>query len=506
VDVEVTLRQSDDGGRYFFIRNNNTEKTYSAVAKTIDSQNAKSVQFEYDLAPFDSKVLYLPPNVADAQKGEWFPKLSQSKKRLDKIPSGIKLTEISYINDPIPSDWKSVEKGMSLLDLGIYDNRYVYYKASFSLTAADLTDDSGKFLRVTFPDLSAGSLTAGGNGLTDNITVLFNGNKLNSRTNGLPGDFELPKGSLKTGINEFLILYENSGYAKEFIYMEKEAGIVNAQILSSQIDEKLLQNWKFKQIDQRIEPDSLASQIDKNDSSRWDDIILSKIEPSFVKLNKRGIFCTSINMNPDDIAHGKTGLHISQLGDLAWVYLNGHKVGISNSRIVSRTFDLKDQLKSGLNKIIIIADNYDLYEDGGVGIVKLTYPEEWGTLFQKLEYSDVKSSVNQLKGWMPYNSSGSETNEKALLGWYKSDFELPKAKVENSIHWLVRISTQGNGIIYLNGHQIGRYWAKGMQEDFYLPECWLKRGAGQKNSIILQLKLSKDEPLIKSLEIAPYSE
>jgi hypothetical protein len=288
--------------------------------------------------------------------------------------------------------------------------------------------------------------------------------------------------------------------------MEKEAGIINARILSSQINENWLQNWKFKQIDKNTEPDNLAVQVDKNDCSIWETINLSKSEPTFVKFNQRGIFCTSININPDDIVQGKTALYISQLGDLAWVYVNGHKVGESNSRIISRTFDLKDQLKPGSNKIIIIADNYDLYEEGGVGTVKLTYPEEWGKPIQKLEYSDVKSSVDQLNGWLPYSSINNEANVKAMLGWYKSVFELPKETGGNSIHWLLRVVAQGNGSVYLNGHMIGRVWEKGMQKDFYLPECWLERGTGKKNNIVLQLKPNQEGGLIQSLEVLPYYE
>ena len=33
----------------------------------------------------------------------------------------------------------------------------------------------------------------------------------------------------------------------------------------------------------------------------------------------------------------------------------------------------------------------------------------------------------------------------------------------------------GKGQIYLNGHNIGRYWQIGPQEDYYLPEPWLER-------------------------------
>ena len=30
------------------------------------------------------------------------------------------------------------------------------------------------------------------------------------------------------------------------------------------------------------------------------------------------------------------------------------------------------------------------------------------------------------------------------------------------------------GQIFLNGHNVGRFWTVGPQEDYYLPSCWLK--------------------------------
>ena len=42
------------------------------------------------------------------------------------------------------------------------------------------------------------------------------------------------------------------------------------------------------------------------------------------------------------------------------------------------------------------------------------------------------------------------------------------------------MSKWGKGIVFVNGHNLGRYWNIGPQQTLYLPGCWLKKG---KNTI-----------------------
>jgi beta-galactosidase len=40
----------------------------------------------------------------------------------------------------------------------------------------------------------------------------------------------------------------------------------------------------------------------------------------------------------------------------------------------------------------------------------------------------------------------------------------------------------GKGIVFVNGHHLGRYWNVGPQQTLYLPGCWLRKG---KNSVVI---------------------
>jgi len=48
----------------------------------------------------------------------------------------------------------------------------------------------------------------------------------------------------------------------------------------------------------------------------------------------------------------------------------------------------------------------------------------------------------------------------------------------------------GKGIVFVNGHNIGRYWNVGPQQTLYLPGCWLKKG---KNTITVFEELNNEQ-------------
>jgi len=48
----------------------------------------------------------------------------------------------------------------------------------------------------------------------------------------------------------------------------------------------------------------------------------------------------------------------------------------------------------------------------------------------------------------------------------------------------------GKGIVFVNGHNLGRYWNAGPQQTLYLPGCWLKNG---KNTITVFEEINNDD-------------
>ncbi len=72
--------------------------------------------------------------------------------------------------------------------------------------------------------------------------------------------------------------------------------------------------------------------------------------------------------------------------------------------------------------------------------------------------------------------------------------------------WRALLDAAGDGQIYLNGQELGRYWEAGPQREFYLPECWLKFGAGQTNVLTLRLSPDRRGVALRAVEISPYAD
>ncbi|MDP6636789.1 MAG: beta-galactosidase, partial [Phycisphaerae bacterium] len=67
---------------------------------------------------------------------------------------------------------------------------------------------------------------------------------------------------------------------------------------------------------------------------------------------------------------------------------------------------------------------------------------------------------------------------KAMTGsgrpaWYASRFKYPASAAAAGKPMFVEIAGSRKGQLFLNGHNIGRFWTIGPQKYYYLPECWL---------------------------------
>jgi beta-galactosidase len=66
----------------------------------------------------------------------------------------------------------------------------------------------------------------------------------------------------------------------------------------------------------------------------------------------------------------------------------------------------------------------------------------------------------------------------------------------------------GKGVVWINGHNLGRYWAIGPQQTLYVPAEWLKKG--QNEVTVLELLKPQqttlaglDHPILSELQPRP---
>lgn len=79
-----------------------------------------------------------------------------------------------------------------------------------------------------------------------------------------------------------------------------------------------------------------------------------------------------------------------------------------------------------------------------------------------------------------------------MPAYYKATFKLSKTD-----DTFLDMSTWGKGMVWVNGHAMGRFWEIGPQQTLFMPGCWLKKGVNE--IIVLDLK-GPEKAMVKGLK------
>lgn len=175
---------------------------------------------------------------------------------------------------------------------------------------------------------------------------------------------------------------------------------------------------------------------------------------------------------------GPLSVHIVR--DRALIFVDGKRQGPALDRRVNR-FTTEVEIPTGKHALCLMVENM-----GRINFSKEMVNERKGL------GGPVKLGDTTLTGWyhfpMRFDSSwvrsrGAIHGDPAVIGKlaepvsYRGTFTLKKT----GDTWL-DMSKFGKGVVWVNGHNLGRYWQVGAQQTLFLPGCWLKQG---ENEIIL---------------------
>lgn len=103
----------------------------------------------------------------------------------------------------------------------------------------------------------------------------------------------------------------------------------------------------------------------------------------------------------------------------------------------------------------------------------------------------VENKAKELKNWTVYNfpvdyffikeKNYQKGTAQAIPAYYKATFKLNKVG-----DTFFDMSTWGKGMVWVNGHAMGRFWEIGPQQTLFIPGCWLKEGENE--ILVLDLK------------------
>lgn len=176
----------------------------------------------------------------------------------------------------------------------------------------------------------------------------------------------------------------------------------------------------------------------------------------------------------------KSGLlKLKDLRDYAVVMINGKREGLLDRRF--KQDSLQINFPAGKDTLDILVENSGRVNFGPNLLHNLKGITE-----------AVYFNTKELTDWQQYPLPFSEVNtvdyDKAVYGdgpvLRKGSFTL-----DSVADTYLDMSKWGKGVVWVNGHNLGRYWYVGPQQTIYLPAEWLKKG----NNEIEVLELLKPE-------------
>jgi beta-galactosidase len=183
----------------------------------------------------------------------------------------------------------------------------------------------------------------------------------------------------------------------------------------------------------------------------------------------------------------KQKLTIKDVHDWATVFINGKAVGKLDRRRGETTVELP-VLKAKARLDILVE-----------GMGRVNYGEaiiDRKGITDKVILSDGKTET-ELKDWAVYNlpvdyefQTKAKFSTKSASGpaWYKTTFNLSETG-----YTYLNMSTWGKGIVWINGHNLGRFWKIGPTQTLCVPGSFLKKGT---NEIMV---LDIDKPSVTSI-------
>lgn len=184
-------------------------------------------------------------------------------------------------------------------------------------------------------------------------------------------------------------------------------------------------------------------------------------------------------------------LIITDVHDWAQVFVDGKLIGKLDRRRADNTIEIPANKANAVLDILVEAT-------GRVNFGEAIIDRKG--ISEKVEIVDGDKTAI-LNNWMVYNfpvdydfqaKKKFKTQKANGPAWYRGSFNIDKIG-----DTYIDLSTWGKGMVWVNGHNIGRFWKIGPQQTFLMPGCWLKQGKNE--IIVLDLELPK-EASVEGLE------
>jgi len=513
----VTMRTTAEGAHLVFCRNTSGDAYHAKFELKLPDGIALSI--DRQLPAKLTEVLFLPSGKTSSADGTWWCEPAALPER-PQVAAPVRVATALTRDDPGPTQWQPIARDASLINAGFLAKDDVVYRSKLTLSPEQV----GEFTTLKTKGGEAGRLL-----------LQANGQIIKPRSTGDGVTFAV-SGALRAGENELDLLYENHGISGFGAAMNLEPGVRSLSLLQQGSAGRPLEEWRVSLLKDGQKPQVSAD----FDDSAWDKVLLNDktfaelaaakqpghpplTYPAAAILNDKSataVYRTSINLSDKEVAAKPVMLDLQRIDDEGEIYVNGQQVGSSHNWRKPFLSDVTSFVHAGKNSIAVVVKNTDL--DGGLTMPAQIYSEEGvltldadlGTPFtgvaqqwwQGAAGSEWKSITLDTTSPIPTRREKPKGEEKSetLARWFSTEFELPDPLAGVWAPWSAVINANGNGFLYLNGHELGRFYDNGPQRQFYLPECWLKTGHDEKNVLAMVLHPASGDASLKGLEVRQY--
>lgn len=182
-------------------------------------------------------------------------------------------------------------------------------------------------------------------------------------------------------------------------------------------------------------------------------------------------------------------LEVKGLRDYGLVFVNGERVAELSRR--DGRFTAEVRIPSH-GKLDILVENMG----------RINYGREMVNNTKGI-ISPITLKGEELKGWTMYRFPFDRSPEIGEYKFFRGKPGVPTVyrgafDLSETGDTFLDMQAWGKGIVFVNGHHLGRYWSAGPQQTLYLPGCWLKKG---NNEIVIFEQWNRIEtPVVKGVK------
>ena len=187
-------------------------------------------------------------------------------------------------------------------------------------------------------------------------------------------------------------------------------------------------------------------------------------------------------------------LHVKEIHDFAWVFLDGKSCGVLDRRSHLDHVDLPERTTPARLDIFV--------ETMGRVNFGVEVSDRKG-LHGPVKFTTAGATDTELKNWQVF-SLGLDAAELAGLKFHRATDAAPPGpafwrggfELAKTGDTFLDVRTLGKGVLWINGHCLGRFWNIGPTQTMYCPGPWLH--AGHNDAIVLDV-IGPQKPEIAGL-------